>query len=340
MERFGLGRLEGEPVRVPGGLSNELWRVRTGRGDFAVKRMVVNARLPEFVGNVEAAYAVEQRAWAAGVPMPEPVPVDGRALVRVDGELYRVHRWVEGKPGAQGQPKAEGKGAQGQPQAEGKGAQGQPQVEGTAAQGRPQAEGTAAQGRPQAEGTAAEERPQAEEKGVQARRARATADSAAELLADIHAAGRPRRRTLPGLSWDGRRWGGKLINLAQRVAGGPRETLVVYSHRDLDPKNTLRDADGRLLAVDWDAAGPISAIHEAVALALDWRDWTALATYEQRTGRTVPAEPWIFGGWVAAQGGWLDHTADDGTRAALLELAESLDDLITELGRPPARPAS
>src|SRR5690242_7846132 len=97
--RFGLGRPAGEPVRVAGGLSNELWRVVTDQGVYAVKRMVVHADRPDFVSNVEAAYGVERRAWERGVPMPEPVPVGGRALAEVDGGLFRVHRWAEGRPG-------------------------------------------------------------------------------------------------------------------------------------------------------------------------------------------------------------------------------------------------
>jgi hypothetical protein len=46
--------------------------------------------------------------------------------------------------------------------------------------------------------------------------------------------------------------------------------LVVDSHRDLDRKNTIRALDGRLLALDWDAAGPAGAVQEAVTVALDW----------------------------------------------------------------------
>jgi hypothetical protein len=66
---FGLGRA-GAAVRVPGGLSNELWRV----GDFAIKRMVVNADNPDFADNVERANAIERRAWLAG---PGGRPVGG-----------------------------------------------------------------------------------------------------------------------------------------------------------------------------------------------------------------------------------------------------------------------
>jgi hypothetical protein len=68
-DRFALGPVVTAPVRVPGGLSNDLWRIRTENGTFAVKRMVVNADRSEFVDNVEAAFRVEARAFAAGVPI-------------------------------------------------------------------------------------------------------------------------------------------------------------------------------------------------------------------------------------------------------------------------------
>jgi len=101
LARFELGPPVAGPWRVGGGLSNELWRVRTASGLYAVKRMVVNAGRPEFVGNVEAAFEVERRAFAAGVPMPEPIPEpsSGRAFAAVGGSLYRVHRWVDGRAG-------------------------------------------------------------------------------------------------------------------------------------------------------------------------------------------------------------------------------------------------
>ena len=100
LRRFRAGRLSGEPERVPGGLSNEMWRVVTDRGVFAVKRMVVNAENPGFAANVEASFRVEQRAAAAGVAMPRPVPCAGRALAEVGGSLFRMHEWMDGRPGA------------------------------------------------------------------------------------------------------------------------------------------------------------------------------------------------------------------------------------------------
>ncbi|WP_433384853.1 phosphotransferase [Actinoplanes sp. CA-142083] len=273
MRRFGLGDPVGAPVRVPGGLSNELWRVTTAEGVFAVKRMVVNADRPDFVGNVEASFGVEWRAWRSGVPMPEPLSEGGRALVAVDGSLYRAHRWVESREGA------------------------------------------------------------------------ASVRDAAGLLARIHAAGEPRWAPAVDGGWDGRRWGAEVAGLARRVAEQPARVLVVDSHRDLDRKNTLLGVDGVLMAVDWDAAGPVSAVQEVVAVALDWSggDPGAFAEGVGAYGRVVPAEPWVFGGWVAAQGGWLDYVAEhqpgeaERTLAELRGLAAGLDVLLSVLPSPPGR---
>jgi hypothetical protein len=262
-EAFGLGRLVAEPAAVAGGLSNELWRVATDRGVFAVKRMVANAERPGFVANVEAAFRIERAAWTAGVPMPEPLahPATGRALARVDGALFRVHRWVDGEAGA---------------------------------------------------GSPAE---------------------AAALLARIHVAGAPRTELLPGRT--ATRWFRELPPPSAPV-------VVVDSHGDLDRKNTLRSG-GVLLALDWDAAGPVSAVQEAVALALDWSGsfTSTIEAYERVSGMVVPAEPWVFGGWVAAQSGWLEHNLAQPAGAAeaattlarLREVDADLGVLVASLAR-------
>lgn len=96
---FELGALR-DARTVTGGLSNDMWQVRTDRGEYAVKAMVVNADRPDFVANLEAAFTVELRAYGAGVAMPEPiaVPGSGRCLLATDGRFTRVHAWIGGAP--------------------------------------------------------------------------------------------------------------------------------------------------------------------------------------------------------------------------------------------------
>jgi hypothetical protein len=98
-EHFDLGR----PQRwrpVDGDTSNEIVRVVTSLGLFALKRMVANAATPAFESDLARACRVEQRALAAGVPMAEPIADrdSGLAMARVGDDLVRVHRWADGEP--------------------------------------------------------------------------------------------------------------------------------------------------------------------------------------------------------------------------------------------------
>jgi hypothetical protein len=265
VDRFELGEAVGPPVPVSGGLSNDLWRLETERGTFAVKRMVVNADRPDFVANLEAAFVVEARAFAAGVPMPAPVPdpATGRALVRVGGDLVRVHAWVAGVAGED------------------------------------------------------------------------SVGEASALLARIHAASAARWVTCRGRGWRATGWGDGLAALARRVADGPARLLEVDSHGDLDRKDTLRRcADGILMAVDWDAADAVPAVHDVVRVAVDWAGTepsafrAAIKDYQEVAAVEIPAEPWVFAGWVNALGGWLDYNA--GQRAGT-ELGDA--EVATTLGR-------
>jgi len=138
------------------------------------------------------------------------------------------------------------------------------------------------------------------------------------------------RRQGGGLGAD--RWGAGLAQLARRVERGPKRLLVVDSHCDLDRKNTLRGTDGGLMALDWDAAGAVGAVHESVGVALDWSDAdpgmfaSTIAAYLRLSGIVIPAQPWVFAWWVAAQGGWLDYNAmhRSGTSLGATEIATTL----------------
>ncbi len=261
---FGLGQVL-DCVKVAGGLSNHLWRVRTEQGVFALKVMVINAGEPDFVPNLERSFAVERRAFASGVPMPAPIAVPGgdRCLLAHGGRLARAHHWVDAAP-------------------------------------------------------------------VDPLRHAARAGA---LLAQIHHASDLRSEPLDDQPWSTSEWHAladqsradptlqasirsaapALAELEAVTAGGPGDVVVLDSHRDLDPKNALVTRSG-LLALDWDAAGPVPAAREAVQVGLDWSTDAAgfaqvLAAYRATSAHPVPAAPWVFGGWVSAVGGWLVYNA-------------------------------
>ncbi|MEV6288642.1 phosphotransferase [Kribbella sp. NPDC051770] len=81
-----LGEPIGPAVRVHGGYANRMYRLDTDQGSFAVKELNVDDR--RWVYRVDDVFRFEKAAFAAGVPMPEPVAAD-------EGTL--VHRWVEGE---------------------------------------------------------------------------------------------------------------------------------------------------------------------------------------------------------------------------------------------------
>ncbi len=76
-------------------------------------------------------------------------------------------------------------------------------------------------------------------------------------------------------------------------------------------------------------------------MALDWtrnhEDFrSAISTYTAAGGVDVPAESWVFGGWVSALGGWLvynaTHCADtDHGRHEIIRTVQRLAGLSTRL---------
>ncbi|WP_327092432.1 aminoglycoside phosphotransferase family protein [Nonomuraea sp. NBC_01738] len=81
-----LGAPIGPMVRVHGGFANRMYRLDTDQGSFAVKELnLVDRRWP-YRG--EDVFRLERAAFAAGIPMPEPISASNDTL---------VHRWVEGE---------------------------------------------------------------------------------------------------------------------------------------------------------------------------------------------------------------------------------------------------
>lgn len=71
-------------IRVDGGFANRMYRLDTDQGSFAVKKLNLDDR--RWIHPVEDVYRFERAAFAAGIPMPEPVSASQGTL---------VHRWVE-----------------------------------------------------------------------------------------------------------------------------------------------------------------------------------------------------------------------------------------------------
>ena len=72
-------------TRVHGKSSNRLYRLDTDQGSFAVKELNLVDR--RWTYHADDVFRFEQAAFAAGIPMPEPISADPDVL---------VHRWVEG----------------------------------------------------------------------------------------------------------------------------------------------------------------------------------------------------------------------------------------------------
>ena len=89
LRRVNLSHL-GTPIRpmarVHGGFANRLYRLDTDQGSFAVKELNLVDRRSAY--HAEDVFRFEQAAFAAGIPMPEPISVSHDTL---------VHRWVEGE---------------------------------------------------------------------------------------------------------------------------------------------------------------------------------------------------------------------------------------------------
>jgi aminoglycoside phosphotransferase (APT) family kinase protein len=80
----------GAPVRpmtrIHGGFANRLYRLDTDQGSFAIKELNVVDRRSTY--QAEDVLRFERAAFAAGIPMPEPISASQHTL---------VHRWVEGE---------------------------------------------------------------------------------------------------------------------------------------------------------------------------------------------------------------------------------------------------
>jgi aminoglycoside phosphotransferase (APT) family kinase protein len=80
-----LGTPVGPMTRVRGKSSNRMWRLETDQGVFAVKELRLDR---DWTYRHDEVFRLEKAAFAAGIPMPEPISADSEVL---------VHRWVDGE---------------------------------------------------------------------------------------------------------------------------------------------------------------------------------------------------------------------------------------------------
>jgi aminoglycoside phosphotransferase (APT) family kinase protein len=81
-----LGAPSGPMSRIHGGYANRMYRLDTDQGSFAVKELNLVDRRSTY--HVDDVFRFERAAFAAGIPMPEPISAGHHTL---------VHRWVEGE---------------------------------------------------------------------------------------------------------------------------------------------------------------------------------------------------------------------------------------------------
>jgi Ser/Thr protein kinase RdoA (MazF antagonist) len=68
---------------------NQVWRLTTSRGKWAIKQVGRDLSL-----DLDNTLALEFAAYAGGVPMPRPAPTRrGKCFAVVDGRRYRCHEW-------------------------------------------------------------------------------------------------------------------------------------------------------------------------------------------------------------------------------------------------------
>ncbi|MGH3481208.1 MAG: hypothetical protein ACRDQD_30870, partial [Nocardioidaceae bacterium] len=94
LRTFALGREVLSIQPVPAAWSNRVYRLRTDRGEFAVKQLLNPWRDPRWMEWLDEAWRFELAALDAGVAMPEPVPnpATGHWLGQVDAYTQRRRR--------------------------------------------------------------------------------------------------------------------------------------------------------------------------------------------------------------------------------------------------------
>jgi Phosphotransferase enzyme family len=316
---FGLGAPTGDWVAVPGARSHTMWSLGTDRGRHAVKvfdTTVDHTRSPDWRRHLNAAVVLELAAWRAGLPLPRPIPAvdshDDAVLADVSSGGGTVTVRVH-----------------------------------EWATGRPVPDDVAQPDLAAAIGGALARLhqlpvPCPHEQAVGLWHTR-TDGHIAELAA------RARRQ---GHAWasdlDRARAAYQVIrDLADRRHH--HTWPLITTHRDLGPKNVLLSAAHTPVIVDWDVAGPWTAVEETASAALEWagvltgpphRDAVdaLVAGYRAAGGTLAVTGPEAFAGWLVKNANWAEmhvrHALDDDLPASRRHAAaQAVPGLVAQLGR-------
>jgi Ser/Thr protein kinase RdoA (MazF antagonist) len=217
LRRFDLGDPVEPPVAVAEAWSNEVYRVHTRRGSYAVKLFPPNLSAVRRQ-ILDRAVDFERRVLAAGLAVPTPVPSDDAELladfpVSKGIRTARCHHWVNGTPASR--------------------LVGDDELAAAAGQMLGRLHALHVPGGDSSQLT----EPDRERWG------RAVASSEA---ANLPWAGELAALT-PMVN--------ELADRIRRLQRQRRPMRM--SHRDFDPKNAIVDDLGRLVVADWDFAGPV-----------------------------------------------------------------------------------
>lgn len=95
---YSIGSPTIPPEQVLGGLVHRLYRVRTTRGQFAVKLLRADALAePGFRERLQLGERVAAAMKAAGLPAVAALEVDGENLCEVGEAMFLVYPWIEGR---------------------------------------------------------------------------------------------------------------------------------------------------------------------------------------------------------------------------------------------------
>lgn len=294
---FGLGEPVSPTTPTTGGLTHRMWRLETKNGSFAVKEMALDEDGPWTRPRIERAFTLEMAALEVGLPLPPPLPgVDGGCLADVardDGSMASVRVHRW--------------------------------VDGTPLQRAVYGVETAR-----------------EIGGIIARihalklRADALPGDALAVRGEAHwrSLSESVERSRAPWKWEYRAILPALVEIESYVVSAQTDpTPLIMSHRDADQKNWMRTAEGSLVLVDWDAAGPVNARHEVASLALTWAgahlgepDWKVvrgwLEGYRDGGGSSDPIRDGDLAEFLHVLVGWFEFN----TQRAIGELPASEDE--------------